>query len=101
MDLRVITPGGNQIYWGFPSDPVSGGFLVEDVHPNGIYGTWSEVVTLPSGGPTGTYEILAYDNNEGVVGQTWEANIFVDGVLVETHLGAGTNIEAIRFAWSG
>ena len=57
LDLHVITPGGEEIYFANPIDPVTGGNLDEDKIPE-FPGNWVENINFPiESAPDGTYTV--------------------------------------------
>jgi uncharacterized protein YfaP (DUF2135 family) len=56
LDLSVLPPGGNLIWYGSKNDTVTGGSLDVDIQPS-VNGTNVENVNFISTPPAGTYEV--------------------------------------------
>lgn len=67
LDLLVLTPGNNTIYYNNKFDPETGGSLDVDFRP-GVdrvpeFGTWTENINIPSTGTNGAYTVWVNQYN--------------------------------------
>jgi uncharacterized protein YfaP (DUF2135 family) len=99
LDLHVITPNGNEIYFPDESDYFDYGGLDGDKIPEvelpGGVSTWVENVFFePGKALLGSYEFFVVNYNQINTADAWKLSVFLDDELQELH--SGTTIHKDR-----
>ena len=99
LDLHVITPGGFEIFYADPDDPVSGGALDHDDIPIAP-GYWIENVYFPETDDimvypsrAGTYRYFVDNYSQVETADDWTLKVYIGDELVEVRRGTSSSVE--------
>jgi uncharacterized protein YfaP (DUF2135 family) len=106
LDLHVLTPGGDHIYYGNTFDSASNGRLDHDDIPRKV-GLYVESVYFPLDGtaPMGNYTYFVRNwRQRGVAPDAWKFEVYVGDNLVAQNFGTTatrTNSDHYTFNYGG
>jgi hypothetical protein len=106
LDLHVLTPGGNHIYYEKTFDPVSKGRLDHDDIPQ-VAGLYVESVYFPLDrtAPLGNYTYYVRNwEQRGVAPDAWKLEVYMGDNLVAQHFdttASRTNSDQYTFVYDG
>lgn len=90
MDLHVIDPDGNEIYWSNPTSDSGGQLDIDKIPDEGDFGPHVEnIFWPPDGAPPGTYTAFVhhYDSYTGASG-SYTLEVRVGGLVVHEESGS-------------
>jgi hypothetical protein len=108
LDLHVLTPGGDHIYYANTFDSVSNGRLDhDDLPPPQVMGLYVESVYFPLDGtaPVGSYTYYVRNwRQRGVAPDAWKFEVYVGDNLIAQSFGTTTdhtNSDQYMFNYDG
>ena len=90
LDIYVMTPGGVLIFFGNPTDPVSGG-TIDTTTTQLTYGEHVENVVFNSTPPTGVYKYYTVPFVIRGTPDVWMLGVYVNGTEVAIHQGTASS----------
>jgi hypothetical protein len=106
LDLHVLTPAGDHLYYGNTYDSVSNGRVDHDDKPQKT-GLYVENVYFPLDGtaPVGTYTYLVRNwKQRGVAPDAWKLEVYMGDKLIAQNFGTTatrTNSDLYTFNYDG